>query len=64
MRPPENFKLEAKATEARLAFGKLFFEIPYFGQIQQRKWPLVSHLSSDSSQIMHTYAFNDCLQVS
>ena len=35
-----------------------------FGQIQQKKWPPVSHFWSDPSQILHTGRFDACLQVS
>ncbi len=34
------------------------------GEIQQTKSPPVGHYGSDPSQILHTYTFNDCLQVS
>jgi len=47
-----------------LSWATQIMKIMIFDKIHQRKWPPVDHLSSDSPQILHTYALNDCLQVS
>ena len=40
------------------------YESSDFRPNSAKKWPPVGHLGSDPSEILHTYTFHDCLQVS